>query len=345
MTSSSNRNAAESRSGFSSIDTYGVITMRFPLMKCLSSLSRSESTTNRSGRNRFRTVICLAFAALTASLTVTGTAESSDHIAAVRSALTFHATFDHGVDAAFGSGDLRLYTAPTLNDRKTGHPGLPDSGAVTIEKGAGRFGDALKFHRTGSDVVYYQVLENLNYSNSGWNGTISYWLKLNPDTDLPPGYCDPLFITPRVFNDGALWTDFSDKPPRAFRHGAVPDRKIWDPKMEDFDKIPESKRPLATVKHPPFSSDQWTHIVLAFSNFNTGRPDGVSTMYLNGVPAATVPTQTQTYTWDPAESTAVLGISYVGLLDELSFYNKTLNEDEVKALYESAKSLSEKPVD
>jgi hypothetical protein len=115
--------------------------------------------------------------------------------------------------------------------------------------------------------------------------------------------------------------------------------------MEDFDKIPESKRPLATVKHPPFSSDQWTHIVLAFSNFNTGRPDGVSTMYLNGVPAATVPTQTQTYTWDPAESTAVLGISYVGLLDELSFYNKTLNEDEVKALYESAKSLSEKPVD
>lgn len=252
----------------------------------------------------------------------------------VDAALTFHASFDHGPDADFGNGDRRLFTAPSLNDRKTGRPGLPENGAVSVAQGQGRFGDALQFHRTASDVVFYQVKQNLLYAKENWSGSISFWLKLDPNKDLPPGYCDPLFITPRVFNDGALWVDFSDKSPRHFRHGAIPDRKIWDPNLQDFDKIPEAERPLVAVKQPPFSSENWTHIVITFTDFNTGKPNGVSTLYLNGVAVGKVPVREQTYTWDAAESTAVMGISYIGLFDELSFFNRELTAVEVKELYE-----------
>lgn len=249
-------------------------------------------------------------------------------------ALTFHASFDHGPDADFGKGDRRLFTAPSLNDRKTGQPGLPENGAVSVVKGEGRFGNALQFHRAASDVVFYQVQQNLLYSKENWSGSISFWLKLDPNKDLPPGYCDPLFITPRTFNDGALWVDFSDKSPRQFRHGAIPDRKIWDPNLQDFDKIPEAERPLVTVTQPPFSGETWTHLVIAFTDFNTGKPNGVSTLYINGVAVGKVPSREQTYTWDAAESTAVMGISYIGLFDELSFFNRELTAAEVKELYE-----------
>lgn len=255
-------------------------------------------------------------------------------VTSLHKSLTFYASFDHGADADFGKGDRRLFTAATLNDRKQGKPGLPTSGVVSVAKGEGRFGDALRFERSSPEVVFFQVESNLMYSKANWNGTVSFWLKLDPNKDLAPGYCDPLFITPRVFNDAALWVDFSDKVPRQFRHGAVPDRKVWDPKMQDFDKLPEAERPLVTVGQPPFSGDKWTHIVVAFSNFNTGKPNGVSTLYLNGKLAGTVPLREQTYTWDLAQSTAVLGINYSGLFDELAFFDRTLTAAEVGELFE-----------
>lgn len=259
--------------------------------------------------------------------------------AALREALTFYASFDHGTDADLARGERRLYSAPSLGERTTGSPGLPESGAVTLAPGEGRCGDALRFVRPASEVVFYQVERNFQYTPSDWSGSVSFWLKLDPDRDLGPGYCDPLFITPRTFNDGALWVDFSDQPPRSFRHGAFPDRQVWDPALRDFDAVPEAKRPLVTVTRPPFSRERWTHIVVTFTNFNTGRPDGVSTLYLNGEAAGSVTAREQTYTWEPTRSTAVLGINYVGLFDELAFFNRPLTPAEVNQLYLTPDSL------
>lgn len=278
-------------------------------------------------------------------LTTTLVAEekSSSNLAGLRSSLTFYASFDKSLDADFGKGDRRIYSAPTLNDRKTGKPGAVDNDAVSLALDAGRFGGALRFHRQTPAVVYYQVDQNLAYAQQNWSGTISFWLKLDPDKDLPPGYCDPLFITPRTFNDGALWVDFSDKPPRQFRHGAFPDRKVWDPNLRDFDQTPEAERPLAAVKQPSFSRDRWTHVAIAFDRFNTGKPDGSSTLYLDGAPAGHVGPRTQTFTWEPLQSTAVLGINYVGLFDELAFFNRALRPEDVKALYELSERLAPAP--
>lgn len=182
----------------------------------------------------FAGLICL----LLFTTVVAADEKSATRLAALQKSLTFYASFDRSADADFGKGDRRLYSAPTLNDRKAGKPGLVENDAVLLVPDSGRFGGALQFRRQTPAVIYYQAEQNLPYSKSNWSGAISFWLKLDPDQDLPPGFCDPLFITPRTFNDGALWVDFSDKSPRLFRHGAFPDRKVWDPQLRDFDGTP-----------------------------------------------------------------------------------------------------------
>ena len=41
----------------------------------------------------------------------------------------------------------------------------------------------------------------------------------------------------------------------------------------------------------------------------------------------------QTFTWDPEQAMIGLGLSYIGLLDELSVFNRALTADEVSAVY------------
>jgi len=275
------------------------------------------------------------------SASATAADRPTSEVAAVRNALTFYASFNNGTGADVARGDPQIFTAPTLGERASGQPGLPDN--VVIAKDAGRFGDALQFKQPGAQVVFYQVDHNLAYAEANWSGAISIWLKLDPDKDLAPGYVDPLFITPRTYDDAALWIDFTDKLPRQFRHGAVADRKTWDPNGRGFGQTPADELPVVTAAKPPFSSDSWTHVVVAFSNFNTGRPDGVSTLYLNGEPAGTVGPRQQTFTWEISRATACLGIGYTGLVDELSFFNRALTPAEVRALYELPRLLPEAP--
>ena len=252
----------------------------------------------------------------------------------LRQALTFHASFDHGPDADFGSGDRRLFHAPSLKLPRVGTPGLPAHGAVSIARGEGKSGDALRFHRNTTEVVFFQVEKNLAYAKSNWSGTVSFWLRLDPDIDLAPGYCDPLQITPREWNDGALWVDFSkDERPRHFRLGAFADRAVWDPQRRNYDTLPLNEKPLVTVTRPPFSRDRWTHVAFTFANFNTGQKDGTATLYLDGKPQGTVNAWRQTLSWEPAQTIAMLGIGYTGLFDDLAFFNRALTGDEVRQFF------------
>lgn len=259
---------------------------------------------------------------------------AADATTSLRQALTFHASFDTGPDADFGLGDRRLFTAPSLNHPRVGTPGLPTSGVVSVAKGEGKVGDALRFHRKAPEVVYFQADKNLSYAKSNWSGTVSFWLRLDPDTDLEPGYCDPLQITPRAWNDAAFWVDFSkDERPRHFRLGAFADRAVWDPSLRDLDKTPEAERPMVTVTKLPFTRQHWTHVVFTFANFNTGRKDGVATLYLDAKPQGSVSAREQTFSWDPAKTIAMLGIGYTGLFDELAFFNRALTAAEVGKVF------------
>jgi hypothetical protein len=251
-------------------------------------------------------------------------------------ALAFHASFDQGVDARYAAGDPKLYWSPTWARRAEAQPGLPPTDTVHVP-GAGRFGDAIRFTRRGAPVVFYQGGANTPYAASNWNGTVSFWLSTDPQGDLGVGFCDPVQITPRMWNNGAFFVEFEkSKAPGAdvpFRLGVYADFPVWNPAKRPFEEIPAAERPLVTVDNPPFAKGKWTHIVYTWESFNTGRADGVARLYLDGQPRGTLSARQQTFTWDPTEAKIGLGLNYIGLFDELAVFNRVLTGAEVASLY------------
>ena len=263
--------------------------------------------------------------------------------ASLADALAFHAPFDGGVEARHAAGDPKLYWSPTFARRAEAQPGLPPTDTVHVP-GAGRFGDAIRFSRRGAPVVFYQGGANTPYAASNWSGAVSFWLSTDPQADLGIGFCDPIQITPRMWNNGAFFVEFekskiagADVP---FRLGVYADFPVWNPTKRPFEEIPAAERPLVTVDNPPFAKGKWTHIVYTWESFNTGRGDGIARLYLDGTPRGTLSARQQTFTWDPAETKIALGLNYIGLLDELAVFNRALTEAEVASLYKLERGVT-----
>jgi hypothetical protein len=253
--------------------------------------------------------------------------------AGLQKALTFHASFDKSADADFALGDARLLNAPNMNQPRTGSPGLPMSGVVTRVP-EGRLGSALRFVKKSAEMVFFNAEKNIAYATNGFSGTVSLWLSLTPDEDLEPGYTDPIQITPRAWNDAAFFVEFTkDEKPREFRLGAYADLNVWNPNNRDWNQIPFAEKPLIKVERPPFKRGEWTHIVFTFSNYNSGKTNGETQLYLNGEARGSLTPRQQTFTWDIAKTRIMLGLSYVGLFDELSLFNRALTPEEVKELH------------
>ena len=251
----------------------------------------------------------------------------------LRSALTFHASFDQGVNADFARGDRQLYTASSFNTRSNALPGLIASNVTVVARGEGRFGDALHFTHKQAPLVFYKAPENVAYQTSQWSGTVSFWLQADPEGALPSGFSDPIQITPHAWNDAAFFVEFEKRQDIPFRLGVYADFKIWNPGNIKWEQIPAAEKPLLTVSKPPFKAGKWTHVVFTFENFNTGRPDGVARLYLDGIPHGEIPARTQTFTWDLATTVVQLGVGYVGKFDDLSIFNRTLTPSEVTTLF------------
>lgn len=251
----------------------------------------------------------------------------------VRKALTFHASFDGQPDADFARGDKKIYTAST-GKRMDARPGLHRSD-VTIAKGKGKYGDALHFGKNAKAVVFFQADQNLAYRPKDWSGTVSFWLSLDPDKDLEPGYCDPIQITDKKWDEAAFFVDFTkDDKPRHFRLGIYSDFKVWNPKGVKFDDLPTADKPFSeTIAKPPFAAGKWTHVLFTFSGLNTGMSAGVGRLYLDGKPAASIRNRTLTLTWEPGRAAIMLGLSYIGLFDDLALFDRALSEDEVALIY------------
>ena len=250
----------------------------------------------------------------------------------LKAALTFYASFDQGTDADFALGDKQLYTVPSRQARDSAKAGLhkPD---IKVDKGNGRFGDGLFFTERSKGYIYYPSEKNIAYNTKDWSGAISFWMKLDPNKDLEPGYCDPIQITDVSYNDASIWVDFTKENPRDFRLGVIGDRAVWNPNPEGPDnENPIFMEKLTGVKNPPFSSEQWTHILINFSNLNT--PNGKASLYLNGEHKGTRSDIATPFTWDLPLSNIYLGLGYIGRMDELSIYNRTLTDKEINALYQ-----------
>ena len=103
-----------------------------------------------------------------------------------KQSLTFHASFDQGLDAGFALGDKRIYTAPDYKAQMEAKPGL-DNPDVTVVAG-GVTGSALRFGKKNVKAIFYQADKNVPFRDGDWTGSISFWLNLDPDQDLEPGF-------------------------------------------------------------------------------------------------------------------------------------------------------------
>ena len=232
----------------------------------------------------------------------------------LKAALTFYASFDTGVEADVALGDKQLYTVPNRKAVDSAQVGLhkPD---ITRQDGKGKFGAGLVFTERSPGNIYYPSENNIVYSQENWSGAVSFWLRLDPATDLEPGYCDPIQITDVSYNDAAIWVDFTKENPRDFRLGVIGDRDVWNYNPDGPDnENPIFNARLTGVKNPPFGSDQWTHILINFSNLNT--PNGQASLYLNGNHRR----NTQQYLirllpGELSKSNIYLGLGYIGLME------------------------------
>lgn len=145
-----------------------------------------------------------------------------------------HASFDQGFDADFSRGDKVCYA----RQGKEVLPALPNE-EVKVVSGAGRFGGALHFTKKGRFVPQFKGAEVLNYNDKNWSATVSIWLRLDPDKDLEPGYCDPVQIVANDSKKGFIFLEWSkDETPRFFRFAIRPLFHIWNPDNIQWADIP-----------------------------------------------------------------------------------------------------------
>ncbi|MCA9444514.1 MAG: hypothetical protein KC964_27250 [Candidatus Omnitrophica bacterium] len=253
--------------------------------------------------------------------------------------VTFYASFDESYDADFGSGDRRMYTTLTreMEDAKLGM----NREDVSIDRDGGKYGGALKFAEKVDPLLLYKVEGNVDYEKADWSGTMSFWIRLDPEEDLKPGYCDPILLTDKSWDDACFFVDFSkDDVPRKFRGGFFCDKSVWNPKGLPWDEVPEKEQPFMVVDNPPFDHEEWTHVAMTFSNINTGEKNGSIKLYMNGELKSSMEGREQTFTWDTEKAWIKIGYNLIGWFDELAFFDRELSSEEIGELHRRSEDLS-----
>jgi hypothetical protein len=244
--------------------------------------------------------------------------------------VVFRATFDGSLDARVAPGDPKLYSAPSYKEQASAQPGL-DGTAVRHAKGEGRSGDALRFTRKNTNAVFYKAQGNVPFDATNWSGTISFWLQLDPEQDLEPGFCDPMQVTDKAYNDSAIWVDFTkDDKPRHFRLGVFGALNVWNPSNTASDKNPDFNNRLVVVNRTPFARGRWTHVAITYAGLGSGA--GEAKLYLDGKLQGASPKIAEAFDWDIAKGAIRLGVNYVGLMDDVAIFRRPLNAREIGAL-------------
>lgn len=248
-------------------------------------------------------------------------------------ALTFHASFDHGPEADFALGDPQIYSATIADVQKVVAltPGL-GAPSLSIAEGRGKFGAALEFTQENSHVVLYKAEQNVAYSPQAFRGSASFWLSLDP-AEIPGQYSDPLQLTDKDFSDACIWIDFTkNDTPSDFRLGVFGDQSEWDI-TNQRGKSEEFFWRLAKVAEPPFAKERWTHVVVTWDGLNNTQP-GRARLYFNAEYQGATGAIRERFTWDVAQAAIRLGMGhFVGLFDDIAFFNRSLTAEEIRVLY------------
>jgi hypothetical protein len=250
----------------------------------------------------------------------------------VRKAVTFYASFDESVNADYGGGQLTPKTRSkhaTEKEKFVVDEGV-DAKVFTIVKNRGIAGGTLDvvdlLPRDGR--MFFPAKGNIAFKKEGWSGSVSMWCKTNPDMMLKTKFCDPLQITQKGYDNGALWFDFNDKKPRDLRHGVFTARADNQKAVKEEDP----KAPLVRVPGIDWKELDWHHVVITFKNLDTGKPDAVTALYIDGNLKGEVKDQAIAMGWEIDKANIYLALSYIGLIDEFALFDKALSADEVALL-------------
>jgi hypothetical protein len=257
----------------------------------------------------------------------------------LRKALLFHAGFDSGPKADFATGDPQLYTSPDRK-RTPAQPGLHAGDAIELSASEGKFGGALSFKRKTKEQVFFKGGGNLGFKSKDWSGSCSFWMRLDPDKDLEPGYCDPLQFVGQAWGEGNMFVEFSkDHTPRHFRYAIMAITRLWNPNNEKWEEM--KNRPMVAVEKPPFSRAHWTHVCFTFGNANTGEKNGWGRLYLDGKKMGEFSGWQNDFNWEVDQSALTLGLNYVGLIDDVAVFNRPLTDAEVTNIYALKRGIAE----
>jgi len=273
-----------------------------------------------------------ALVALTAALAVAqvpGSGADAEMRAKLAKALTLHASFDKSLDADFSRADKACYV-----QRGTELVKAAPNDDVKVVADAGKYGGALHFPKKGATRPAFKDGGVLGYNAKGWSTTVSAWLRLDPDKDLEPGYCDPIQITGDDNKKGYIFLEWSkDETPRYFRYAIRPLYPIWNPTGAAWHEIPFEKRPMVQVARAPFTRERWTHVAFTVENVNDKTRPQAGRLYIDGKLQGSIERWNLTFDWDPARVLLVLGAAYVGHIDDLAVFDRPLSGAEVELLY------------
>lgn len=280
-------------------------------------------------------IASFAFASFCMSFLGNQTKAQEANIEAIKAAVLLHAPFDGKPDAIAFPKEGKLWTANAL-DRSSFAPGIA-SPKVVFEK-SGKYGQCLRFLGKTKEVLCFRG-EELGYQPQNWSGTLSFWMRLNPDQDLEPGYCDPIQMTQYGWDNGSFFVDFDKDIPRDFRLGAFSDKKFWNPKDIPWEKLPVEERPMVTVHKPNFSKERWTHVAFTYKNINDseGR-DSRAALFIDGKLMGELKKPIK-MTWEPSKVALMIGIEYIGDIDDLILFRRDLAEREIELLSNLPKGL------
>ena len=246
----------------------------------------------------------------------------------LRRGLTFHAPFDAGFDAASSADD------PACRVRAGGKMVSPTPGPEMRLATDGKFGGCLVFPKKGAVRPEFAASRSLAYGTTDWSATVSVWLRLDPDQDLEPGYCDPVQIVGDDVKKGFIFLEWSkDHTPRHFRFAVRPIYHLWNPDAVGWEQIPDERRPMVKMEQAPFRRDRWTHVTFVLDHINEHAAPPRARLHVDGKPVGVIQGHDLTFGWDPAAIRLVLGAAYVGSMDDLAVWNRALSPEEITRLH------------
>ncbi len=177
--------------------------------------------------------------------------------------------------------------------------------------------------------VCFPAQGNLPFDPKGWDGALSGWCKTDPNKLLKTTFCDPIQITEKGANNGGLWFDFNDAKPRDMRHGAFPAVPPGQKPIPEDDP----RAPIVQVPKVNWKADDWHQVVLTWSGFDAGKNDAVSKIFIDGKLIGEIRDRPIAMKWDLEKAGIYVAVNYIGLLDELTIFRRSLSAEDVARLY------------